>query len=240
MTDAVKINCGNTKMVAHRGLSGLECENTLAAFIAAGNRDYFGIETDVHVTADGGLVVIHDDSTGRVSQTDLPVEGSRFDELRALTLNARDGRPRIDLRIPTLEEYLDVCRRYGKISVLEIKNAFGRTDLERVAEAVKREYSVEGLIFISFCYENLVILRELLPNAKLQFLCGEKVDDALADKLLAHGLDLDIHHSCLDRAAIELLHSRGIAVNCWTVDDPARAEELAGWGVDFITSNILH
>ena len=42
----VLINAKQTKIIAHRGLSGIECENTIAAYIAAGNRNYFGIETD--------------------------------------------------------------------------------------------------------------------------------------------------------------------------------------------------
>ena len=50
------------KIIAHRGVSGLERENTCAAFIAAGNRSYYGIETDVHVTKDGKFIVFHDDS----------------------------------------------------------------------------------------------------------------------------------------------------------------------------------
>ena len=65
--DTIKIEKKNTLMVAHRGVSGLEKENTLAAFIAAGNRSYYGIETDVHRTADGQFVVFHDDNTQRVA-----------------------------------------------------------------------------------------------------------------------------------------------------------------------------
>lgn len=50
-TNTIKIaNKGNAKFVAHRGVSGLECENTAAAFIAAGNRTYYGTETDIYRT----------------------------------------------------------------------------------------------------------------------------------------------------------------------------------------------
>lgn len=73
-------------MIAHRGLSGIEKENTNAAFIAAGNRSYFGIETDVHKTVDGKFVIIHDDTTGRVAIDDLEVEKSTFETLRKLSL----------------------------------------------------------------------------------------------------------------------------------------------------------
>ena len=65
--DTIKLNVKAVKMVAHRGLSGLERENTCPAFVAAANRSYFGIETDVHKTADGKFVIIHDETTERVS-----------------------------------------------------------------------------------------------------------------------------------------------------------------------------
>ena len=61
-------------MVAHRGLSGIERENTCAAFVAAGNRSYFGIECDIHRTVDGGYVIIHDHNTERVAIDKLVVE----------------------------------------------------------------------------------------------------------------------------------------------------------------------
>ena len=64
--DTIKYKKLKTQTIAHRGLSGIECENTCAAFVAAGNRSYLGIETDVHITADGNFAVIHDDNTARV------------------------------------------------------------------------------------------------------------------------------------------------------------------------------
>ena len=82
--DTIKIDKKGIKMVAHRGVSGLECENTCAAFVAAGNRSYWGIETDVHVTADGQFVVIHDFETGRVSGTNIPVDESTREALSAI------------------------------------------------------------------------------------------------------------------------------------------------------------
>ncbi|MBQ9938619.1 MAG: hypothetical protein IJO96_03710 [Oscillospiraceae bacterium] len=238
MADTVKLN-KKPLMIAHRGTSGLECENTAAAFVAAGNRSYYGIETDVHITADGRPIIIHDDVTDRVSLSKLSVEGSTFDELRSIVLLDKDGEPRGDLRLPTLEEYLKLCKRYDKYAVLELKNPMKQQDIETIVSAVKNCYSVEKMIFISFSYENMVILRSLLPDAKLQFLCTCEIDGALVEKLLAHGLDLDIHYSRINKSAVELLHSHGIAVNCWTCDQKEDGEYLTECGVDFITSNIL-
>ena len=54
--NTIKLNDRKAKIIAHRGLSGLEKENTCPAFVAAANRSYFGIETDVHMTKDGKFV----------------------------------------------------------------------------------------------------------------------------------------------------------------------------------------
>ena len=95
------------------------------------------------------------------------------------------------------------------------------------------------MIFISFNYQNMVNLRELLPEGELQFLWHGDITDDLLKKLTDHNLDLDIHHKNLTKEALDTFHANGIKVNVWTVDDPERAEELVSWGVDFITSNIL-
>ena len=82
--DTIKINKGNALMVAHRGVSKLEKENSMPAFVAAGNRSYFGVETDVHRTADGKYVVIHDGNTGRVAPLDIEIEKSTYDTIRGV------------------------------------------------------------------------------------------------------------------------------------------------------------
>ena len=60
MRDTKKVSFSTVRMIAHRGVSGLERENTNAAFIAAGNRSYYGIETDLHRTRDGHFIIFHD------------------------------------------------------------------------------------------------------------------------------------------------------------------------------------
>ena len=74
--DTIKIETNGVKMIAHRGLSGIERENTCPAFVAAGNRSYYGVETDVHVTKDGKFVIIHDETTERITlgKYDINVE----------------------------------------------------------------------------------------------------------------------------------------------------------------------
>ena len=237
--DTIKINAGKTLMVAHRGVSGIEKENTHAAFVAAGNRSHYGIETDVHRTLDGKYVCFHDDTTGRVAIDNLVVEESTFDTLRNLLLTDVDGKKgRTDLRIPTLQEYIQICKKYDKVAVLELKNHFPEEDVIRIIEIIQQEGYLSNVIFISFDFENMLTIRRLLPKQRAQYLTV-KYSEELVEQLVNERLDLDILHEALTKENIEYMHSRGIAINCWTVDDPARAEELVSWSVDYITSNIL-
>ena len=112
--DTIKFNKMNVKMVAHRGLSGIERENTYPAFVAAGNRSYFGIESDVHKTADGKFVIIHDETTRRVSlkTININVEQSSHHAVNHVVLPDLDGSfERQDIRIPTLKDYINICKK---------------------------------------------------------------------------------------------------------------------------------
>lgn len=237
--NTIKIDKKNVKMIAHRGVSGLERENTNAAFVAAGNRSYYGIETDIHKTVDGNFIIIHDDTTARVAIDDMVVEKSTFQTLRSLQLTDRDGtRSRSDLRLPTLDEYININKKYEKYAVLELKNAFEEQEVLDICARIDELGYMDHTVFISFAYDNLVYLRRKYPNATAQFLTS-KYESGLIERLKAWNLDLDIKYTALTEDIIKELHDEGITVNCWTVDDPEKAEELVSWGIDMITTNIL-
>ena len=237
--DTLKIEKEQTKMIAHRGVSGLELENTCAAFVAAGNRSYFGIETDVHVTADGKFIIIHDDTTGRVAMEDLGVEATDYQTLRKLQLKQKDGAVRCDLVLPSLEEYLSICRRYEKEAVLELKNPMEREAVHGILAECRRVYDLGRITFISFDFQNLMYLREAAPEARAQFLLSDPATREQLQAMVENRISLDIYHRRLTKAMVDELHGLGLVVNCWTVDDPQRARELIAMGVDQITSNIL-
>ena len=232
-------NKGNIKMIAHRGVSGLERENTCPAFVAAGVKTYWGIETDVHVTLDSKFIIIHDDDLRRVAGLDMKVEGSNFDDLRAVRFTDRDGvTPRNDIFLPTLEEYLSICKKYEKIAVLELKNEMTREDVEGIAAAVCNMGMLENTTFISFSKQNMLYLRDAYPNATAQFL-SSKTDEATAAFILENNLDADIYYKAMTKEFVDLMHANGRVVNVWTVDTLEAAEQMLEFGVDQITSNIL-
>ena len=238
--NTIKVNKGNVKMVAHRGVSGLELENTIAAFVVAGNRTYYGIETDVHVTKDEQIAVFHDDNLKRVAGVDMVVEESTLAELQSIPLfdGKVPGQFRTDLRIPILADYIGVCKKYDKKAVLELKNQMEPKHITQIVNIIKEKEYLDGVIFISFSWENCVELRKQLPEQKIQFLISTFPDD-LIERLVDAKLDLDIHYKALNAGNVKALHEAGIEVNCWTVDQPEDAEKLIAYGVDYITSNIL-
>ena len=240
--NTIKLNCENKPlMVAHRGCSGLERENTNAAFVAAGNRSYWGIETDVHKTVDGKYIIIHDDTTGRVAMDDMVVENSTYETLRKLTLRnkATHVRDRSDLVLPSLAEYIGICKYYEKEAVLELKNAFEEQDIYEICDIIEGLGYLERTTFISFDYNNLVYLRRKHPNASAQFLIGKTVPENWLEMLQAHNLDLDIYHKNITKELVDTCHANGFKVNCWTVDKMEDAERVVSCGVDMITSNIV-
>ncbi len=240
MKDTIRLNAENKPlMIAHRGLSGLEKENTASAFVAAGQRTYFGIETDVHRTADGQFIIIHDDSTRRVAADEMIVENTTYETLRSLRLVDTDGKKgRRDLILPSLQEYIGICKKYEKTCVLELKNHFCPEDIDRIIDIIQLEAYLDNVIFISFDLPNMICVRERLPEQRAQFLIKAPTD-WLLDTLVKYHLDLDINFPSITKEYTDQLHAHGLQVNVWTVNTPEDAQRMIDCGVDFITTNIL-
>ena len=124
----------NPRLFSHRGFTPVAPENSLASFTAAGRLGYWGIETDIRKTKDGVLVCCHDASLARMFSVPLKVEETDWAELRRQTFqkgNGLDKWPLELLRIPTFDEYLDICQRFHSVPFLETKG-------EVVADVIKR------------------------------------------------------------------------------------------------------
>ena len=226
------------KMIAHRGASGLETENTCASFVVAGSKTYYGIETDVHLTADGQFILIHDDDLKRVANLNLPVEESTFERLRQIRLPDVDGNIREDLCLPSLDEYIRICKRYQKQAVLELKN---RIPDEKIIQLIQRIIALDYFpktTFISFFGDNLLTVRQAYPSADVQYLT-ETCDEWEIKFMLDNRLDADLYDVCVTKEKVNRLKSAGLKVNCWTVNTVKIAEKMKACGVDFITTDIL-
>lgn len=237
--NTIKFDKKNVRVVAHRGLSGIEKENTNAAFVAAGNRSYYGIETDIHRTADGKIVAVHDDNLKRVAGENVLVEEVNLATSQSVVLFDKDDtKNRADLRVSTLENYISICKTYEKHCVLELKSDFTDEEIAQIVDIIRGYDYLDEVTFIAFGYDNLLKVRKLLPEQSAQFLF-EKFTDEIFERVVADKLDIDIYYKGLTKEIVDRCHAHGMVVNCWTVNDKEIGEQLAAWGVDFITTNIL-
>ncbi len=229
------------KLIAHRGRSGVARENTCAAFITAGQADYYGIETDVRKTADGKFVLMHDDNTSRVTngKYDYKIAETDFDTLRSIRLPDLSGNEQEDLKIPLLSEYINICKKYNKKCVLELKSCFEPEDIKAIIDEIEALGYLQNVIFISFSLGYCVEVRRILRDAKIQWLADREATPEIINTLTKNGIDLDIYQKKLTKEMVDFIHSLGLAVNCWTCDDIDRALELIDMGVQYITTNIL-
>jgi glycerophosphoryl diester phosphodiesterase len=238
--NTIKIKKGKTKMIAHRGLSGLEKENTAVAFIAAGNRSYFGTECDIHLSKDNVFMVSHDGNTGRVAPVDKIIKECPAAELQEICLY-NDGPESLTknyLRLPTFEEYLFISKKYEKHCVIELKPEFTIFRIEVLIELLHKYDYLKKVTLISFNYNNLATVRLVNKDITLQLLTSEPTPELL-DKCVAIKADLDLNHTKATKELIDDVHARGMKINVWTVNNPVLAEQYVEWGVDFITTNIL-
>jgi glycerophosphoryl diester phosphodiesterase len=211
---------------AHRGASAAHPENTVTAFAAAGPLGADAIELDARRTADGALVVLHDDT--------LP-------DGRVLVATARADLPS---QVPSLSEALDAC---GDLVVnIEIKNLPADADFdpeEMVADAVidlVRQRDAADRTLVS-CFHRPTIrrVRERAPEIATGLLhLHEDGPHALAEAVAGGHGALHPWYGWATEEVIAAAHEQGIAVHAWTVDEPADMARLAAWGIDGIITNV--
>lgn len=239
---------GRNLVVAHRGASSREPENTLAAFGAAVQAGADVIELDVRATSDGIPVVMHDADVSATTDGSGPVHTLTLAELKRL--NASGGRePRQE--VPTLAEALEAIAEAGPVAVdIEIKNMPGEPAfdspreavLQGALEAIERTDFPGALLISSFNWLTIERSREVAPHLPTGFLTVGAVDPHAAlvyARQRGHDFVLPQSMALLQagRDFVEEAHGDGIRVGTWTVDDEDELSTLFGWDVDAVASN---
>ena len=224
-----------TQWIAHRGNSAKAPENTLAAFALALDAGADGIEFDVHVTADGVPVVIHDARLERTTNGAGAIAELKLEDIRGLSAGDWFGPGFSDEQIPTLEETLKIAA--GRVNRIypEIKGYRGSADLALILDMLE-EYALEDIaVPLAFDWGDLVALR----SASRRIALGFEVDraDLFVPALEAAAADGRALLAC--RASVLLKNPsfaetaalRGIELAAWTVNDAGRARKLIAMGV---------
>jgi glycerophosphoryl diester phosphodiesterase len=227
------------EIIAHRGASYSAPENTLAAVELAWQQGCTAVEVDVHVSQDGRIMAIHDDSTGRTAWQDLVISECASTRLRQLDVGRFHGEAFAGQRIPYLEEVLETVPTYG-ILFLDVKcDARCLPILERLLAGRQHQGQVK---LIAFCLHTMTAAKRQIPGLSVLWLrrniCGMPYARRLIAQAQAAGLDgLDLQWSGVTAEFVRAAHSAGLQIVVWTVDRPQIAQRLVSWGVQGITTN---
>ena len=236
-----------TVVVAHRGASTRAPENTMEAFRLGVEDGADAIELDVHITADGQLAVIHDESLDRTTDRTGSVAELTMADIRGADAGARFARPddagfpfaATGLTVPTLPEVL-AWLPDGIGLVIEIK---ARAAADAVVAAVQgHAVAADGrLATISFDEAAIERVHELDPGLKTGYLLvpTQPIEPALAwatehGHAGVHPWDGDLGLDPIP--ALTLARAYGREVGCYVVNDPDRMKHLAACGLwGFVT-----
>lgn len=234
------IPSGAMRMIAHRGYSSVAPENTLPAFRLAGEYGFWGTECDTSPTADGVWIIMHDDTVDRMTDGEGRVKDMTYAEICEMTVDAGSNVERYPgTKVPTLTEYLDVCKEYHIHPVIEIKGSATVADMDSLAELLSARDEIEMFTIISFSRALLARIKELLPEVPAYLLISIGDNSDVIDFCRAHHIDGVDFISLLDDKEIKGYVNSGLKTVAWTVDDIKDADRLYRLGVRDITTNKL-
>lgn len=229
-----------TSIWAHRGASAKAPENTLAAFAQAIRDGANGIELDVQLSADGALVVIHDETIDRTSNGRGAVSAMPLSELRKYDYSG-GNEAFAGSTIPTLHEVYELVRPTNLIVNVELKTTRNvYPGIEQAALEAQVQMGMQGrVIYSSFNHFTLKKLHSLSPDAKLGVLySSELINPWSYARYLNAGAIHCPYQQLLDHPQIvQHAHSTGIKVHTWVVDHPATMRDLMRMGVDAVITN---
>lgn len=236
------------RVAAHRGGAALWPENSLLAFRSALGLGVEYVETDVHLTADGEVVVMHDPTLERTSTGIGALHERTLADLEPVRLRGRDGAV-TDERVPTLAELLDLLAPTRVGLLLEIKVDHRKQRYPAIEEKALALVRARGLggrtLMMAFERDTVRRVRELDPAIPTVLLVGrgqvqrERVQPAesvaWAVGLGATAIGYD--HRLLDADVVAAARKARRMLAAWTVNDEAGIRRMLGLGVDIVISD---
>ena len=226
-----------TKIIGHRGGVAGYPENTLAAFKKAVELGADGVEFDVHLTKDGEIVVIHDESIERTMNGSGLVKDHTLAELRAMNVGEFFSRDFKEQKIPTLREVLEVVKDLEIINI-ELKNQLSYPNLEEKVLKLVDEFKIRDKVIISsFNHYSLEKIKKIQPTIETGALMVAKIINP-ADYVFKRGFDtLHMNFLTVDQEIIEKAHFMGLKICAYTVNYSESAADLLEKGVDMIITD---
>lgn len=229
------------RLAAHRGMSELAPENSIPAFELAGEAGYYGLEFDLQLTSDGRWVILHEEDLGRMTSGGNLISDKTFEEVRSLHINHGSNIDKYeDLRVPTLEEALEICRKYDMHPYIEVKSG-GEGDREKIIASLD-EYQLTGkAVIISTDKETCVWFKTNYPGITVWYVSWFSF---ISDAVFAaeNGLDgITCNTTFFNPLILGVVKRNNLTLSFWTPDSSTDAAVFSAWGSkDFTTNNLRY
>ncbi|WP_409415412.1 glycerophosphodiester phosphodiesterase [Flavobacterium sp. PS2] len=217
--------------IAHRGARGYEPENTLKAFQKALDLHADGIELDVHLSADGHIIVIHDETIDRTTNGKGFVNNLSLQELKAF-------RTEKEQQIPTLPEVFDLVNQQCFINI-ELK---GQGTANAVAALIElyvseKNWNYNSIIVSSFEWDFLQEIVLLNPKIPVGVLTETDIDSAItfAEAIKAKAINPDVNLVSKENAI--QIQEKGFEIFPWTVNEAADIARIKTYNINGIISD---
>lgn len=227
------------KIYGHRGAKGEAPENTLEGFLHAYKQGIRRFELDVHLTKDGQLVVIHDQTLERTTGVTTKVKDATFSEIAALDARQNTAAWSTHCHIPTLDQVVDSCPEV-KHWQFEVKTASkGRLNVlcNRLVEFIQSQKLQDICAVTSSNTWFLKEIRRRDQSIKTGFVAEYRFPKPLST---AKGLGCEylcLNYRLCSESLVEATHKHGIHLSCWTVNSIHEILQLKQKGVDSIITD---
>lgn len=227
-------------LTAHRGVWALAPQNSLPSYESAVELEYYSAECDIHLTKDNEWVLIHNTEAESQFCQFGEVKDYTLEELKTFSYKGGSNFWKYkDLKITTLDEYLDVFVGTNTRPQIEIKcDTYDM--LYTVVDAIEEKGLIEQVIVISFDLGQLKAIHELNSNIELWYLIDEITPENIAAaKAVGDNVWLSPNFSRNDEASIKLALDAGVGISLWTVNTIEDAKMLYDLGIRYMETDKL-
>lgn len=229
---------GRPLIMGHRGAMGHAPENTMASFRLAHEMGVEAVECDIHLTADGHLVVIHDDTVDRTTNGTGSVEALTLAEIEALDAGSSYDARFAGEKVPTLEALLSWGKAVGMPVIIEVKPTFQiETVIEKLVETVERLGVGEQIAVISFDHHIPLGIKKRQRNWVAGALYVGRMVDPVGVARAAQANGVLPHFMYVTPDLIKTMHDERMWVGTWCPNSERELQHAIAMGADMIGTN---
>lgn len=239
---AIIVHVTTAKYIAHAGLSTKAPADTKKAFELAGRAHFWGAEADIRITktdkrGNFEIVVCHDASLKKACGVNKRVKNLTWPQLKKLKVTGGTNASHYEQGLCTLEQFLDICERYGMVPYLDIKTDFGDAEAKKIADTLHERGFLEKTRFVGYKHSSMTAIKDysteqygasprMILNCNMQ---GSKQDGRTTEQQIqfaaSNGFQgISLIYKQVTEKRMQLLETEGLEINLWTFSASSKSK----------------